>query len=342
MSSPAADITTHRIRLRQKRMRLGLLLLAFLLVTAVIRITQGEWSIPLSHVFEILFSYASSPDLNSPEAIVVRSVRLPRFFAAVGAGGMLAMAGVVLQGLLSNPLAEPYTLGIAAGAAFGGALGFFFNSAMVTPFAFIGALGALWMVSAIAWRGDGGSGTYLVLAGIITNAVLSAGVTFLKAIADDRLAAIVLWLMGSLSGASARTSVTVWVGALALLIPALIYGRELDAVSLGEEQGERLGVNEKKLRIILLSFASFGTALTVSSFGIIGFVGLVIPHLIRAAIGPSHRALIIFSFLAGGTLLAIADGVAQAMGELPVGVLTAIIGGPFFCWILAGRKGGSR
>ena len=339
MSSPHTDITTHKKLLRQKQIRLGLLICVVLFITALWRITQGEWQIPLSRVFELLSPFISPSEAMTPEAIVVRSVRLPRFLAAAAAGGVLAMGGVVLQGLLSNPLAEPYTLGIAAGAAFGGALGFLFNSTMVTPMAFLGAIAALWMVNTIAHCGDGGSSAYLVLAGIITNAVLSAGVTFLKAIADDRLAAIVLWLMGSFSGASSTTALITWSSAVILAVPALIYGRQLDAVSLGEGQGAMLGINERRLRMILLYAASLATALIVSSFGIIGFVGLVIPHLLRTVIGPAHRPLIIFSFLAGGALLALADGLAQSMGELPVGVLTALIGGPFFCWILITRKG---
>ena len=130
MSSPHTDITTHKKLLRQKQIRLGLLICVVLFITALWRITQGEWQIPLSRVFELLSPFISPSEAMTPEAIVVRSVRLPRFLAAAAAGGVLAMGGVVLQGLLSNPLAEPYTLGIAAGAAFGGALGFLFNSTM--------------------------------------------------------------------------------------------------------------------------------------------------------------------------------------------------------------------
>ena len=122
------------------------------------------------------------------------------------------------------------------------------------------------------------------------------------------------------------------------LIPAWLCGRQLDAVSLGEGQGEMLGIDERKLRRRLLCASSLGTAMTVSSFGIIGFVGLVAPHILRVLIGPSHRPLLFFSFLTGGLMTALADGAAQRLGELPVGVITALIGGPFFCWILVKRK----
>lgn len=337
MEGSARDLLEYRKETAAKRTKLALVLLSLLALTAVWRITQGEWAIPLARVAELISPFLSGEDLSSPEALVVRSVRLPRFLAAAGTGGLLAVSGVVLQGLLSNPLAEPYTLGIASGAAFGGALGFFFGSFAVTPAAFVGALFALWLVGVIAWR-SGGGGAYIVLAGIITNAVLSAGVTFLKAIADDKLGAIVLWLMGSLSGASPTSALMAWAGAAFVFVPAFVYGRQLDAVSLGEGRGELLGVDERKLRSTLLFFASIATALAVSCFGIIGFVGLVVPHLLRTLIGPASRPLLVFSFLGGALLLSAADGLAQRMGELPVGVITALIGGPFFCWILAGRR----
>nr|MCR4818311.1 iron ABC transporter permease [Fretibacterium sp.] len=300
----------------------------------------------LPRVVYLLSPWLPAAEQTSAEALVVRSVRLPRLLSAVGAGGLLSVAGAVLQGLLANPLAEPYTLGIAAGAAFGGALGLLFSSVMVTPAAFAGALAALGVVSLIAWR-SGGMGplssgdSQLVLAGIVANAFLSAGVTFLKAIADDKLGAIVLWLMGSLSGAGMSSAAAVWGASLLVLVPALACAPQLDALSLSEGQGALLGVDEGRVRALLLLTTSLGVAAVVSAFGIIGFVGLVVPHLLRMSAGPSHRALLPLSFLAGGCLLSVADGVAQSLGELPVGVLTALIGGPFFCWLLI-RKGRHR
>lgn len=339
MNDNSASLAKYRQKLRLKRITLGVCLCVLLAVTAVWRITHGEWNIPSARVAELLSPSLSAAERITPEAIVVRSVRLPRFLAAVGAGGLLAVSGTVLQGVLTNPLAEPYTLGIAAGAAFGGALGFFFGTFAIMPMAFIGALASIWLVNMIAWKGGGGSSAYIVLAGIVTNSILSAGVTFLKSIADDKLGAIVLWLMGSLTGAAPLSAAMVWLGAAVSFFPAFICGRQLDAVSLGDGRGEALGIDEKKLRQVLLCAASAATALAVSYFGIIGFVGLVTPHILRLLIGPSHRQLLIFSFLTGGALLAVADGVAQVLGELPVGVVTALVGGPFFCWILVfGRR----
>ena len=334
---PAEGLERYLQRRRRRWAALGASLCALLLLTGLWRVAQGEWAIPLSRVFHLLSPSLSPAEAATPEALVVRAVRVPRALAAMGAGGLLAVSGAVLQGLLANPLAEPYTLGIASGAAFGGALGFFFGTFGVAPMAFAGALGALALVSLIA-RASGGGSSHLVLAGVIANAVLSAGVTLLKAVADDKLGAIVLWLMGSFSGTSPQGAAAVWLGALAALAPAWLWGRSLDAVSMGEGQGERLGVDEKKLRFRLLAACSLGVALTVSHFGIIGFVGLVVPHILRSLIGPSHRPLLVFSFLGGALLLCAADGVAQRLGELPVGVITSLAGGPFFCWILVRRR----
>ena len=331
------ELSQYRARLRRKRLRLAALLLVLLAAAALWRLGAGEWKIPPSRVAALLSPFLDQAQAATPEALVVRAVRLPRFLAAAATGGLLAVSGAVLQGLLANPLAEPYTLGIAAGAAFGGALGFFIGGAAVAPMAFAGALAALWMVSLIAARSGGGA-AYIVLAGVITNAVLSAGVTFLKAVADDRLAAIVLWLMGSMSGASPAAAWSVWGAAALLFVPSFIYARQIDAVSLGEGHGALLGINERRLRALLLGASSLATAVAVSFFGIIGFVGLVVPHLIRALVGPAARPLLVFSFLGGALLMTLADGAAQGLGELPVGVITALIGGPFFCWILVSRK----
>ncbi|MDR2523520.1 MAG: iron ABC transporter permease [Synergistaceae bacterium] len=338
MGSMGAELDAYKKILRRRRTRLAVLLFCSLVTVAFWRLTRGDWAISPTRAISLLSPFLSEMERASPEALVVRAVRLPRFLAALGAGGLLGAAGVVLQGLLLNPLAEPYTLGIAAGAAFGGALGFVAGNLWVTPSAFLGALAALWAVQVIAWRSGGGR-THLVLAGIVVSAFLSAGVTFLKAVADERLGAIVLWLMGSFAGASSGTALGVWGAALLVTLPAWAWGRQLDAISLGEERGSLLGIDERRLRAILLSLVSLGTGAVVGSFGIIGFVGLVAPHLVRIAIGPSHRPLLFFVFWGGGCLTALADGLSQSLGELPVGVVTALVGGPFFCWLLLHRRG---
>ena len=210
----------------------------------------------------------------------------------------------------------------------------------VSGAAFAGALAALGLAFLLSWRARGASSISMVLSGIVVSSVLSAGVALFKAVSDDRVSAIVLWLMGSFSGASVESAAAVFCGAVLLFAAAEWWGRELDAMSLGEGRAFFLGVREKRIKITLLVLASLAAALPAASFGIIGFVGLVGPHLVRLVLGPSHRPLLAASFLGGARLLAGADGAARALGELPVGVITALAGGPVFCWILVRQRGG--
>ena len=300
-----------------------------LILISIFRITFGEWRIPLSEVIRFLWS-----NDGSPASIVIRSVRLPRLVCSIGTGGLLSVAGVVLQGLLANPLAEPYTLGIASGAAFGASLGIMAGSFMITPMAFAGAMLALLLTGLISR----GGAEKIILAGVISNSILSAGVTFIKSVAGDKLGAVVLWLMGSMSGAGLRDVYATCAGVLLVMIPAWIFAPALDAMSLGQDRAAVLGIDERLTRVILLITTSMGVSLAVSSFGIIGFVGLAVPHISRNLVGASHRKLIFHSFLAGACVLSLTDGVAQFLGEIPVGVLTALTGGPFFCWILSKRR----
>ena len=243
------------------------------------------------------------------------------------------MSGLVFQGILANPLAEPYTLGVASGAAFGAALGIM-SGVWVMPCAFAGAVGALVLTWGISR--NGGS-ERKILAGVMSNALLSAGVTFLKAIAGDKLGAVVLWLMGSVSGAGMNDAVSVWCAALGVGVCAYVFGPVIDAMSLGRDYASVLGVNEERVRVGLMLAVSLGVSVCVSAFGVIGFVGLVVPHVSKKMCGAGHRRGVIHAFLVGGLVLSVADGVAQRMGELPVGVITALVGGGVFCRVLMRR-----
>lgn len=304
--------------------------ITILIFLSVWRISSGEWDISFPDVIRFLLT-----DSNSPEAVVIRSVRLPRVLCSIFAGGILSVSGVILQGLLSNPLAEPYTLGIASGAAFGASVGILWGTRAVMPCAFFGAIFALALTVAIARNGGR---ERLILSGVISNAVLSAGVTFMKSIAGDKIGAVVLWLMGSFSGASWSDSRAVIFGAFIVSLPAYVMGNALDAMSLGGERASVLGVNEKFVRAVLLICASVGVALCVSAFGVIGFVGLIVPHISRGIVGANHRRVTVNAFVIGAVMMTLADGAAQRLGEIPAGVITALTGGPFFCYILA-RKG---
>lgn len=299
------------------------------------RLTYGEMNIPAREVFALLLAGEGGGDLS--RLIVVRDVRLPRLLSSLGVGASLAVSGVVLQGILQNPLAEPYTLGIASGAAFGAALVFSFGAFAVVPAAFLGAVLSLAAVHLLA-RYAGGGRVQIVLAGVIVSSFLSACVTFLKAISGERLNAIVLWLMGGFAGAPPAAPLVVWAFAAAAFALSWLYGRQLDAISLGGNAGSLLGVDERRLGGVLLCAVSLSAAASVSYFGIIGFVGLVVPHLLRMLIGSLHRPLLFCSFLGGAVLMAAADGAAQMCGELPVGVITALLGAPCFCWIMVRQR----
>lgn len=303
-------------------------LLILLFLISLFRITSGEWEIPFSEVIKFLFHSD-----GSAQSVIIRSIRLPRILSSMGAGGLLSVAGVVLQALLANPLAEPYTLGIASGAAFGASLAIM-AGLFITPFAFFGALLALLITGVISCGGS----EKLILAGVISNSILSAGVTFIKSIAGDKIGAVVLWLMGSISGAGIKDVYLILLGIVLILPAALIFAPALDAMALGRDRAAVLGINENLTRIILLILISMSVGLAVSSFGIIGFVGLAVPHISRSLVGASHGNLILHSFLTGACVLSIADWTAQYLGELPVGVLTAMTGGPFLLMQLIVRK----
>ncbi len=296
------------------------------------------------------FHPAWATDLDDTLRYIVIHVRLARIVLALAVGGALALAGAVYQGVLLNPLADPFTLGVSTGAAFGASLAIIagiggihlLGISSLPVAAFAGALTALYLVYLLG-RMDGRIHvTTLVLAGIIVSTFLSACISLLKSLNEDSVSTIVFWIMGSLSGKS-------WTHVL-LVVPYLFVGggvifwytRELDLLSLGDIQAQHLGVDVPRMRFFLLLASSLVTAAAVSVSGVIGFVGLVVPHLVRLAIGPRHRRLLPAVLLLGGLLVLIADTIARSLltsgEELPVGVVTAILGGPFFCYLLLHRK----
>ncbi|MCI5151343.1 MAG: iron ABC transporter permease, partial [Candidatus Electrothrix sp. MAN1_4] len=279
---------------------------------------------------------------------VVMDVRLPRILAAVLVGGMLALCGTVFQAILLNPLADPYTLGISSGAAFGASLvivlqviGLTLPSTFSVPiFAFLGSIGTLFTVLALASEDRRLSSTSLILSGVIVAAILSAAIGFLKFIADEQVGIIIFWLMGSLSGISQQNILLLLPTILIGMTVSLFYSRDLNIMATGERAAITLGINTVRLRWVLLITCSLMTALCVAVSGIIGFVGLIVPHLLRHLLGPDNRQLIILSALGGGLLLLVADTITRAVlpAEVPIGVLTALIGGPFFAYIFKKRQ----
>ncbi len=273
------------------------------------------------------------------EADIVRQLRLPRAIAAFACGGLLALAGALMQVLLRNPLADPYVLGISGGAAVG-ALGAILAGATagwIDGGAFIGALGATLLVFGLA-HGDGSwTQTRLLLTGVIVASGCGAAVALMLSLAPEgRVKGMLFWLMGDASSASRP-----WP-ALALLgiglLAALPFARELNLLARGEITARALGVRVGRLRALVYGLGALLTAVAVTTVGSVGFVGLIVPHLVRLAIGNDQRLLLPAATLAGGVLLCAADTAARTVVapiQLPVGVLTALIGVPVFLFLLA-------
>jgi len=284
----------------------------------------------------------SGLDPSVPYAVV--DVRLPRVATAAASGAALAVAGVLIQGVLLNPLAEPYTLGLSSGAAFGASLAIVLSLGgaqvfSVSAFAFAGAIATLFTVLGLASdRGHVGP-TRLVLAGIVVSTILSAGIGFLKYVADENVARIIFWLMGSFGEARWGHGLLTLGAAAAALVAGLVHARDLNVLALGSRTATSLGVDASRVRLVLLTAASLATAACVSVSGIIAFVGLIVPHAVRLALGPDNARVLPVSALAGALLLLGADTVARAAlpHEVPVGVLTALIGGPVFCLLFRAR-----
>jgi len=286
-----------------------------------------------------------SQGMDSVFPYVIMDVRLPRILTSAIVGAGLSVAGVIFQGILLNPLADPYTLGISAGAAFGASIALlldvmFIGCYTVPLFAFIGAVLTLLAVMFISSSGGQTSSNNLILSGIIVAAILSAGISFIKYVADEQVSIIIFWLMGSFGSKSWTDVFLILLFVLTGFVICLFFARDLNIMTLGDRSAGSLGIETNRLRIVLLVTASLITAGCVSVSGIIGFVGLVIPHLMRFFVGPDNRKLLPASALVGAILLLCADTITRAVlpTEIPIGVLTALIGGPFFCYIFRKRR----
>jgi len=327
--------------------------IAILLGAATYAVATGPISIPLSELPSVLVGQRFGV-----HGRVVWNIRLPRIVAAVGAGVGLAVAGAVLQSVLRNPLASPYTLGISQGAAFGAAFSIVLLGSgttsdggpilsVVDPYmtsvsAFAGALLSTFTIYFIA-KYRGASPETLILAGIALAALFTAGTTTLEYFATNtELATLVFWKFGDVSGATWEFNGILW--GVCLLAVAYFFRRAwaYTVLSAGDETARSLGIQVERVRLLGMVFASFVTAVVVGMFGIIGFVGLVVPHIVRRAIGGDERTLIPAATVTGGALLLAADTAARTVISpivLPVGILTSFLGVPLFLYlILRGKR----
>ncbi|MGD0275470.1 MAG: iron chelate uptake ABC transporter family permease subunit [Syntrophales bacterium] len=283
--------------------------------------------------------------LTPIDRTILFSVRLPRILFAGIVGACLSLAGVVFQGLLRNPLADPYILGISGGAAVGAIIGLIIGAGViplgVPILAFIGAALTVLIVFGIARTGKTLSTNTLLLAGVMTNAFFSAVILFLMAVSSNAdLRSTLFWLMGDLSLAGGREAAATMIFLAAAFVILYLQARPLNLLVVGEETALQLGVPVERIKIILFCTASFVTAAAVSVCGIIGFVGLMVPHMMRMVFGSDHRLLLPAAALFGASFLAVSDTLARTLlapAELPVGVVTALLGAPYFVFIL--RKG---
>lgn len=332
----------------------GATVLAVLLTSMVVALGIGSVQLPVADVAAVVVRRLGLGDhgVTLAQDQIVWQLRLPRVLGVVAIGAGLACAGAVLQSLTRNDLADPFLLGISSGAAVGAVtvivLGVSFaglvGSAAVTFSAFVGALGALVLVLAIATaRGGDLPPARTVLAGVAVGYIGSSYASLLTIMEGDDHAAkrVLAWTLGSAAGLRWGSAVFLAIVALLALLVFVLLGPHLDAFAFGEDAARALGIRVERLRWLLFVVTALMTAAMVAFAGAIGFVGLVVPHIVRGVVGPGHRALLPLAALVGAALLLWADTLARSVvtgQEIPLGVVTAVIGTPFFVWLLRRRR----
>ncbi len=354
MPFDAGAVETINTYVSGRRTRLyGILGLFITLVAVMVLATSvGSVHIPLLTTFRILFSKLPLLDITqtwqSAIGTIVLEIRLPRVILAGLVGAALATAGATYQGLFRNSLADPYLIGVAQGASLGAVIGFLLPAAwhnmgfnIIPILAFTGALVATAVVYGLARVGKTVPVTTLILAGVALGALLGSIVSYLIISSGEKMHGIIFWLMGSFSLSQWSEISVVLPYVVVGIAVILIFARMLNIMQLDEEQAQQLGVNVEKLKLILLAAATLITAASVSFVGTIGFVGIIIPHAVRLIWGADHRFLLPLSVLTGAIFMVLADLVARTMlapTEIPIGVITAICGAPFFLYLLRRRK----
>jgi iron complex transport system permease protein len=322
----------------------SIIILSLFLLVLVMGVCSliGTQDISLKNVFR---GPSVQPGQNIDYEIFI-GIRLPRVILAAMVGAALAASGVALQAILRNPLAEPYILGVSSGAGFGVIIAFltgvsfnFWWGSPIAVFAFAGSLFTVCLVWMIGYFAGGLQVTSLLLAGVVVNAFFSAVIMFLTSIArSEQLRATIFWLMGNITE---KPPGVLWFSGICIIVGItglFIISNKLNALSLGEREAKGIGVEPGLVKLAAFFLTAFITAVAVSLSGLIGFVGLIVPHGVRLALGPDHRKLLPVSAMIGAAFLVIADTLARTVfgqEQLPVGVITAITGGPFFLILLA-------
>jgi iron complex transport system permease protein len=309
----------------------------------------GTWRVVGDALSHVGIGHSTLTNLQST---IIWQLRAPRMVLGLLAGAMLAVAGGAYQGVFRNPLADPYLLGVAAGAGLGATIAIIdVSSGVSTPawtplLAFVGALLAVIATWLIGGRGLRSSAATLILAGVAISALLTSVQTYLQQqSSSNSIARVYIWLLGSLASADWNSVLLVLPYVAACTLICVLSGRALDAMSVGEDESRSLGVRVRQVRFIVIAASSLGTAAIVSAVGLIGFVGIIVPHIVRLLVGTSYRRILPISVAFGAAFLVFCDTIARtilAPSELPLGVVTAVIGAPFFVVILSVRRASVR
>ena len=307
----------------------------------------GRYPVPLDQIVSILLSglglSVEKTWSNAMEATVLR-IRLPRIALSCLVGCSLSTAGAAYQGIFQNPMASPDLLGASSGAAFGAALAILLGAGMslVTASAFFFSLLTVALVMLVSLRAPGRRAVSLILGGVMVSSLFSAGTSYIKLVADpgSQLPEITYWLMGSLSGTSAQSIRFACVPMALGLLPLLLLRWRLNLLTLGDDEARALGVHAGRLRLAVVLCSTLITAASVSVSGLIGWIGLVVPHMARKLVGSDYRALLPCSMLMGAGFLLLVDDMSRSLlqTEIPIGILTAFIGAPFFLYLIMRKE----
>ena len=330
-------------------MIVAVLTVAGLCVAVVGGLVIGPTSIGTTRVVGDLFSHVGRghSTLTSTQSTIVWTIRAPRLALGLLAGAMLSVAGGTYQGVFRNPLADPYLLGVAAGAGLGATFAIVdVGGGITTPtwaplLAFVGAMAAVSVTWLVGGRGLRSNASTLILAGVAVSSLLTSAQTFLQQSSTNSIARVYIWLLGSLASASWHSVLLVLPYVAVCVVICVGSGRALDIMSVGEDESRSLGLPVRRVRLIVIAASSLGTAAIVSVVGLIGFVGIIVPHIVRLLVGTSYRRILPISVVFGAAFLVFADTIARtvmAPSELPLGVVTALVGAPVFVLILSLRR----
>ncbi|MGC9967957.1 MAG: iron ABC transporter permease [Syntrophobacteraceae bacterium] len=328
----------HAYPILKRMLAVSLLLGLLLIISAFLGLSMGSTEQNIRQILAVLAGHADQyPTLSS----IVWRIRLPRVLLAALVGATLSLGGLVFQALLRNPLAEPYILGVSGGSAVGAIIGILLGMSPfpgVAFFAFAGSMATLLLVLLIASTRSAMKKDTLILAGVMVNAFCSSVIMFLISLTQDsRLHNILFWLMGDLSMSDTHRTLMLLFALLPCFAALFLLARPMNILLMGEEMAANMGVDVRLIPLVLLLVTSFMVSVVVCYTGLLGFVGLVMPHLLRLLFGPDHRLLVPACILGGATYLILCDLLARSLpsqGEMPVGVITAMVGAPLFILLL--------